>query len=273
MNILIAMVHNKDDFKVSYIREKLNKMVDSLNRNGFNAVVREFSYQPVITGHSYFKYLRRCFIYEVLNYRWIRYRKLSYNLKSFIGSLITLFSKSVKGFSTDKKLKFSEIETFVTDKHLRAWFSALEGFDAVLVFEDDVFFNFDSINRFNFLINSIDLKEKCYFDLAGGLDKELLNIYQLLDLENSPDGLLCYKKIVTNTACAYLITKPLLQDFCDLIVSNPSNRIIGIDWLINYLSICLEGTNVKNLKCYHSEPPIFQHGSFTGKYESWQKKD
>jgi hypothetical protein len=273
LNILIAIIHNNDLEKKCNLRENVNKLTHDLNDVGVCSVVKEYGFQPNIKGHSYVYYLKRSLTYEIINYEWVKYRNLPFGFKGYFQIFRNFISKSLSSLFNNRPLKFSEIETFVTDKHLRAWFDSLEDFDGVLVFEDDAFFNATSIERFLSFIKNINVNDKLYADLAGGLDRSILRIEKLINSEKISEHFLCYDKIVTNTACCYFISKPLLKEFCSILISKPTYRHIGIDWLINKLSISLENKKLQHLICYHAEPPIFQHGSFTGKFESWQKKD
>jgi len=80
-----------------------------------------------------------------------------------------------------------------------------------------------------------------------------------------------YKKPVTNTACAYLMSRELVTTFCATLTRRPWLRLVGIDWMMNSLFI-LWGERVSDCICMHADPTIFKHGTTTGEYVSWQAK-
>jgi len=166
----------------------------------------------------------------------------------------------------------SAIEMYVTSKHVRAWEEFVEtGADYLVVLEDDVFFGPDAAARFNesVLPALVESPERLvYIDLAGGLAPLELRIGPL-EAGRKGDAIY-YSKPVTNTACAYLINRDLARYFVAAIVDTPHLRMIGIDWLMNKMFMSMAG-GCPTAVCVHFRPTIFQHGSFTGQYVSWQK--
>jgi GR25 family glycosyltransferase involved in LPS biosynthesis len=165
----------------------------------------------------------------------------------------------------------SAVEMVVTDKHLRAWATFLDtSGDCLICFEDDAVFKSDSIDRLMALLDELlpsRLGSPMYVDLAGGCSLEALQIH---NLEVSWDGSFRhYSKPVTNTACVYLLSRPLVTTFCGIIARRPWLRVIGIDWLMNTLLMQMANDGVK-CACLHADPAIFKHGTTTGEYVSWQ---
>jgi len=271
--LFIGVVHNNDEEKIVSLRSNIEKLKYKLNSVGIGVLVLESSAQPPIKQHSRYIYFLRTLYYEVLGIQWKRYRKIRCCfIKEVVFLVFNIFKKLLNTYKNKNLLVFSEIEMFVTDKHLRLWFQAVEEADAILIFEDDVVFSEGSIEVFVDEYRKLDLKKNIYVDLAGGLDKEELLISHLVDEDHCSSRLVKYKKIVTNTACAYLLSRPLLDQYCSFVMAKPFYRYIGIDWLMNKLSISLVDNNSSDcLECFHFEPPVFQHGSFTGKFISWQK--
>lgn len=77
------------------------------------------------------------------------------------------------------------------------------------------------------------------------------------------------KKPVTNTTCAYLISRELITKFNAILTTKPWLRLIAIDWMINSLFISM-GKDVSRVVCMHADPTVVNHGSKTGEYSSWQ---
>lgn len=116
----------------------------------------------------------------------------------------------------------SAIETVVTDKHIRAWAAFLEtGADFLICFEDDAVFRSDSTQRLTDPLNILHPKyqKAIYVDLVGGCTNDAL---QTDMLQTSHDAAFRhYRKPVKNTACVYLISRPLVATFYDTPIRRP----------------------------------------------------
>ena len=157
----------------------------------------------------------------------------------------------------------------LTDKHIRAWAAFLEtGGDFLICFEDDAMFKDDSNQRVADLLDTLSRKNcdtPIYVDLAGGCELDELKIG---NLETGRDASFrFYSKPVTNTACAYLMSRSLVTSFYEIVTRRPWLRLIGADWMINKLLMLMESDGV-TCDCMHAEPTIFKHGSATGEYQS-----
>lgn len=161
----------------------------------------------------------------------------------------------------------------VTDKHIRAWEAFLDmGGDFLICFEDDAVFRGDSIQRVRDLLDLLSRNNQgrpTYIDLAGGCQLQELRIDKL-ELQRDA-SFRYYSKPVTNTACSYLMNRPLVADFHNALIIKPWLRLIGVDWMMNNLLVLLDKSGMQ-CDCMHSEPSIFKHGTFTGEYVSWQAK-
>ena len=105
----------------------------------------------------------------------------------------------------------------------------------------------------------------CYVDLAGGCR---LNELKIQNLETSYyDSFRFFRKPVTNTACVYLMSRPLAAHFHAILARRPWLRLIGADWLMNSLFIRLADDGIECV-CMHADPTVFEHGTATGEYVS-----
>ena len=269
-SISLALIHNNDASRNARIRPALNDLKTSLSQR-YSANLIEVSAQPDVRPHGLPMAILRDGIYEMLDRRWRRYRRLPVQLLPLhVGRFISGSLKKCFRSTTSWK-RNSCIQMFVTDKHIRAWNAFLEkGGDCLICFEDDAVFRNDSVDRLMALLDELSasrLDGPVYADLAGGLSLEVLNIQ---NLQESWDGSFRhYSKPVTNTACAYLLSKPLVAKFCEIITRRRWVRLIGIDWMMNELLMELDADGVKCV-CIHADPTIFKHGTTTGDYVSWQ---
>jgi hypothetical protein len=89
--------------------------------------------------------------------------------------------------------------------------------------------------------------------------------------ENQDESHSYYSKPVTNTACAYLISRQLVATFPVIFTKRTWLRLIEIDWMMNRLFIRMANKGVEYF-CMHEDPTILKHGTVTGEYVFWQIK-
>lgn len=274
-SIMVALVHNNNAQRNSYLRPKIEVMLRTLDEN-ISATAIEVSYQNEVKLHSTAMALMRDAMYRKLDRAWLRYRLLKPRLlaRDVAGFIKTSFVKYlIRRDSIGTRWKRnSAIEVIVTDKHIRAWNQFLDsGSDFLVCFEDDVVFKDDSIVRIKGLLEhlgKIDQQMHIYVDLAGGGGRGNIEALKIDKLElNRTDSYRIYKKPVTSTACAYLINRNLASLFNKHLLQAPWLRLVGIDWMMNALFIRSSGEQVL---CMHAEPTIFKHGTVTGEYVTWQ---
>ncbi len=272
-SVCLALIHNNNQLRNDYIRPKIEALISSMEAN-FLASKIEVSFQSEIKPHSLAMAFIRDVIYQNLDSKWRRYLLLkSRKFRSAVNFFRASFVKYILNTNgiANRWKRNSAIEVAVTDKHIRAWFQFLDsGADYLIVFEDDAVFKDDSAVRLNALLNALSknhMNKPCYVDLGGGCKLAALMIDRL---ETSQDeSYRYYKKPVTNTACAYLISRELVATFCATLTRRPWLRLVGIDWMMNSLFI-LCGERVSDCICMHADPAIFKHGTTTGEYVSWQ---
>jgi hypothetical protein len=276
VSVLIALIHNNDVQRNAYIRPQLEKMAVALG-GACRAETMEFSFQPRIKSHSIGMAFMRDAMYRRLHREWHHYRLLKpvplvRDIAGFLkGSFIKwIVERDSTGASWQRN---SAIEVTVTEKHIRAWGRFLDsGADFLICFEDDAVFREDSVPRIESLLRLVgqgNLDARIYVDLAGGCKLEQLRID---NLESSHDaGFKFYSKPVTNTACAYFMSRELVIAFHSVLTRKPWLRLIGIDWMMNSLFIKIEHDGIECV-CMHATPTIIKHGTTTGEYVSWQAK-
>ena len=164
-----------------------------------------------------------------------------------------------------------QVEAIVSGKHVCAWRQAqAAAADWVLVFEDDVICQPDSLERLAALLRDLPAalpqQPGLYLDLAGGYPPEQV---LPLDQDRQPGTTIAdwsLPAVHTNTACAYLASGALLRCWLTALAQRPALAQLPIDHLINRASarqapLALSG---------HWRKPPFRHGSFCGLARSWQ---
>lgn len=267
-SIALALVHNNNAVRNAHIQPSLNELRARLSQTHAVSLI-EVSAQAPIEPHGVPMALLRDAIYQLLDRDWRRYRRLPVQLlplhvARFAWGSVKKYARGARTWQRN-----SAVEMVVTDKHVRAWSAFLDtGSDCLICFEDDAVFKSDSIDRLVALLDAPDLLDgPLYADLAGGCSQEALQIH---NLEVSWDGSFRrYSKPVTNTACAYLLSRPLATRFCQSVARRPWLRLIGIDWLMNTCLMQMADDG-ERCACLHADPTIFKHGTTTGEYVSWQ---
>ena len=273
ISVCLALIHNNNITRNAYIRPEMEKLLKGLESHISGNKI-EVSFQPEIVLHSVPMAFMRDIIYRKLGCEWHRYRQLKpRRLRDIIGFLKSSYFKYIVGRNEICKQwrKNSAIEMMVTEKHIRAWGAFLDtDADFLICFEDDAIFKDESVHKINGLLNKLDEdypEMPCYIDLGGGCK---LSDLMIGGLENSQDeSYRYYSKPVTNTACAYLMSRPLVTTFHAIITRKPWLRLIGIDWMMNSLFLSMENEEKKCI-CMHADPTILKHGTTTGEYVSWQ---
>ena len=268
-NTLLALIHNNNDQRNTYIRPKQAKLIEDCPQiRGPVIEVYFHGEQP----HGSLMTLLREVLNLKINWEWTRYRQLKpiflpWIFLGFVTSTIMKFCFSPAKLKKLKKL--SAIEVVHSDQHVRAWTTFLQSDAEFLIsFEDDAIFKEDSSQRIFDLINLL-LKSKgsvpIFIDLAGGVK---LNDLKIGKLESKHDAnFRYYSKAVTNTACVYLMNRSLIKNFHSILAQRPWLRLLQVDFMMNKLFIIMEEMEITT-ECMHAEPSVFGHGSATGEYAS-----
>jgi hypothetical protein len=268
--IVISLIHNNDRERLSRIRPQITDLTSEL-RKKMEVESFDVSWQPDLKKVSLHIGILRDLMHWKLNREWIRYKrnKNKFLLTDFL-SFVTrttrkcLFDKDI----SQKWLRSSAIEMFLTNKHLQAYANALRNkADYLLVFEDDAIFKKDSITRLSHLIDDLEKQNgiPTYIDLAGGVAFDDLKIDALESRRDTEFRY--YEKPVTNTTCCYLVNREQLKSFDHLLMKKPMLRYIRADWLLNKLFILQSKAGIAS-NCRHADAHIFEHGSAIGKSPS-----
>jgi len=194
------------------------------------------------------------------------YRK---KLSIFVSSIIfTINNVCLKKKRCAQERKFI-IERILIDKHIYSWTALANGnSDWAIVLEDDVLLRTESVTGDAFYADtfsklSLNFENFDFTDLAGGYTFDSKEISRFpVDTFFHNSGL-CFAGVWTNTTCAYLISKRTAREAVELLQRQPDLRDLGVGFVLNLLS---ESTT----KFTTLWPKIlpFQHGTFTGKFES-----
>lgn len=265
IRLLFVLIHNQDKGRYEKIRPNLDLLKENLAPK-FIVEIIEIVKQPQAIPHPLILTLLRKSIYWKLNREWEKYK--GFNTRNIFFDFGILLARLMAVLKNRKREnQRGVIETFLVDKHIKAWNYFLENnHDFLVVFEDDVIFKKDSIHKFRKTLNKLikNINKLIYVDLAGGNGPEI-NRVDKLQIKADTLGKY-YKKPVTNTACCYLINQSTVEIFSMYLLKNPWLRFVGGDWLMNKIFIMTESRY--KYFCLHTDPAIFNHGSVNGVFES-----
>jgi hypothetical protein len=273
-SVFLALLH-KGDARYDYVHPRLENLRSILSQN-YLTNLTEGSLTPELRPHTTSMLFKRDVMMFNLGREWSRYRKSKVR---FLPIDILIFLKdtfnkyvSPQGHSVLPKKKINSYrDTVIINNHIHAWNAFLEsGADFFICFEDDAIFKEDSPQRVTDLLDALlsyPSNSMIYVDLAGGFEYSELKIDAL---ETKRDSLFrYYSKPVTNTACCYLLSRPLALYFIEMVIRMPWLRLINADWLMNRLFILFAHDGLTCI-CMQASPTIFKHGSFTGEYSPWR---
>lgn len=269
-SIAIALVHNNDVNRSNYLLPLMAELEEKIGRKykyfRFNS-----GFQPKLNGDTFWmSFLARYFLANT-QIKWNSYIQLNF-IRQFIES-IKIFSLMICKFSFNNKeeRKYTEIERYIAEKHIKSWSFFLESnANYLIVFEDDVIFKKNSIDK---TLKTLDKVESCgnhlplYIDLAGGFSDEDIGIKNLI-IQNQ-NGYSYFSRPATNTVCGYLINRSFAKILIKYINLDPKLLFLPIDWCINNIFIDLDKRS-EIITCFHASPTIYIHGSMNRYYKEWR---
>ena len=270
--IMIALIHNDNERRNSYVRPKLVELGLALSKN-FEVTQVEVSYQSQLVPHGIGLSLYREFIYYRLMNEFYLSHSLGgrYALKEAIGFARQIIRRYFLNTGNELALwqRKSAIEMLLTDKHISVWRRFLDSkCDLLLCCEDDVMIEEKGMSDLTSLLLRRGLSVNSnaeYFDLAGGCNLGGLGLRPIQKIFSQK--LNAYSPGISNTTCSYLLTKSMAQLFYAELEKNMLLRLIGADWLINKLFMLLSNSN-SQYDCFHADPPYFIHGTVSGTYST-----
>lgn len=261
--ILLVLIHNKNPRRYKLISPNLKKMQSRLSKN-YHVELTEVSHQPRLRPASVSLTIYRRFVYWYVNRQWLSYKRMSKNILLDMLLLIRRIFITLADLKNEQ-LKASA-EMLSSDKHTKSWQLLInKNMDLLITFEDDAIFDNNSIKKVEDIIKQIkDVNRPVVINLGEGNPPEINQVQNIIGRHAGSNQY--YKKPALNTACCYLINLKTGIIFTDFIMANPLYRILAGDWLTN--KIFMASADINNYLCFHSEPPIFGHGSIKGKFRS-----
>jgi hypothetical protein len=273
-SVSLHLIHNNIRDRYECVTEQLSRLQHHL---GGEAPLHEHAYQVDFAPSARTFRVAQAGIWAFEERYHRRYRKLWY--ESRIASLRDLLSRGKKIAVaareplTDEAARLSRIQIVLTDKHIRAHGAFLEGDqDLIIVCEDDVVFQGDSLDKLDAVLDVIrDLPKDryVYVDLAGGFSVGALQIDALSTGQHGPHEFIkTFEKLVTNTTCCYLMNRALAVRLYSILMQYPELRRLAIGRTINTAAHLVPDL-VENRGLYAlTAPPVFRHGTLIGAYES-----
>jgi hypothetical protein len=271
MRILLSLIHNNNLLRLETARQTIHYLESELSKlNTVSIERREYVQQDPLSDISIGLWRRIQKFSNESQYRYLRtYLKtpmvtwVPFFLLAWVGRLF-LFPSS----ATRKK---AAVEQVVSTKHLQALRDGLD-YDFVFVVEDDAVMleggDLETGSTLRSLIQHSYANEglQTYIDFAGGF-----NLESVAPADSRFDDLGRYlysTKLFTNTACGYVLSRPLVQRVLSRVESDARLKWLGIDFLLNRVFLDT-GSDFKG-GCAHLVNSAVGHGSMMGKYASWE---
>lgn len=207
---------------------------------------------------------------------WRRYRGRASLFQDILSARDTLFSITKLALSKKSFLKAQrvrQIELAVNQKHLKSWQSFLESNSTfILVLEADATWLPRQKRSLEKILKSLSQESPFFLDIGGGFDLHELGVEGIeAQREHSKRGVVVsFVKPVTNTACAYIMNRPMVRALLESSQSSGTRdwKGLGIDWFMNGLFMDINKRGLK-VTCKHFSPPLLCHGSMSGITDSW----
>jgi len=173
--------------------------------------------------------------------------------------LVSIFSNNRNQLRRGKKYSWKQLN--LTGKHVFIWQDFLESdSDFLLVLEDDVVGDSESDRRLADVfqwISKIDGRP-LFVNLIHQFDLREWSTES--DIPNLP-GYFYTTKVFANTTGAYIVNRKMASYLFEAILTNPSLRVVGADWLIGLLG--MKFTDQTSFVCLNTMPGIFYNQSLT----------
>jgi len=162
-----------------------------------------------------------------------------------------------------------QVQEFITAKHRAAMASFLKaGGEWLLILESDATVLHNSRTDLTAVLGWLPAPGQWFIDLAGGMVEVSARQRTAGAVPGTPLQILDPPS--TNTACAYLVSRPMAEAFLATYQADPDNRRFAIDWVWNLVLMSTGRRSQEPMLCLRADPPTFAHGSFTGRTRSWQ---
>ena len=265
----IILVHNNNFERNRIIEIGINDLLFATE-----AKYIEISEQPEIKPLTAFRSFYRELVNLFLEYHWAKFHGNDYHFFGYknFKKVKQIFRRASRQNQTHTR-RLQAVEGIVTKKHLSAWQAAQEFEGFTLIFEDDALFGKNSTDRFLDILNCVSgefipSSDNIYFDLAGGLD--LNNVIRSSWGASKFSDYVEFSKPTSNTACAYLISQKMAQNFCNTIYIRKNILLLPVDWVMNSVFMRLFKSG-EYVTCRHLYPSIFDHGSQKGQFVPWRE--
>ena len=262
-DVLLAAIHN-GELQSAPARE----LIDAL---GADFAVQEVFNQPELASKvdrtALDAWAKRQWELESQWRKYLNQDSWLRNVQGNLGERAWRMRMSLDSRARSEAWRSRQIEAFVSAKHVVAWRTFLDGpHQVLLVLESDASLLPHTDAGVTQILTRIDVTKPVYVNLAGGLDPVDLGL-DVFHVSSNEVGTL-YDRAVTNTSCAYLVTRPMAQLIMSYLNNAPDDANLGIDWIFNAVFLAMrDGT--APIQCVHAIPPVIGHGSRIGVTQSW----
>ena len=265
MNLAVVLIHNQSHDRLRVSRALAESIVTKVQKLSWDCELFEVFDQPVVTPIGRFTAVQVRFLEHLAQLTYFLTNP-QINKGLFLPHAALALASPFASFSSKQTRERMRIDSFISNKHARAWAYA-ESHDFVLVLEDDAIEQGDLTSLLVELIALCEMRAQgfLYVDLAGGYEMRFPRCTPNSKLK----AFLELNGLTTNTACGYLVNKSLGLELKRSFLIRPASAKIGIDFFMNSVFTRIRK---KPWSCFHATPEsAIRHGSMVGSYSSWDK--
>ncbi len=265
----IILIHNGDHDRIATSQAAIDSFARAVD-GVVTVVVGEESKQPPIVDAALSQKLLAWYLSVTGDHRWANYLAPPLSFSERRRRLRASLKYSRKQFKRMlRRGKRVSVARAVSAKNIRAWKRMLQqGWDFLLVLEDDVVLAENSNKEIDACVHALrstDPDDFLFASLAKALTLQQIGAGGLVT--EKTDTLTWFRKPVSNTAAAYVVSRGLAKEFVSLVsryrflAQNPA------DWILNHMFMRLQRRR-QPVACFHTREGIFVNRSILGELPS-----
>lgn len=256
--VLIGIVHNHNPDRLGQIREVAAGLAENFSQAGIRAEIVEAHFSPDLFGRQTLSdvvaHAAWNWVPAVFTARLNRPRRI-WRLLSRVSRALVIWAR--RGHR-DQELS---VKRSIAGKHLHLMETALNReAKFLMILEDDAVPNEFGKQEFSSLIppmlQLLGSNERWYLNLGGESQDQLIASLSSSAEPYAP-GFVRLMPQQVDTVCAFVISRPVVEEIMKTILFRPELRASSPDHLMNYLM------QKKSIACIHASPALFIHGSTT----------
>ncbi len=269
MSLGVVLIHNSDEERIDTASRAIKQFSEAV-RTAVKVISTEESKQDPIVAAPLPQKLLAWYLSVNGDHRWGNYLSQAGSLGERWRRLrvsIKYAKKQLKRML--RRGKRVSVARAVSAKNIRAWKRAIiEDWDYLLVLEDDVVLADNStaeIKAVSEVLSSTSPGDLVFASVAKAFSVEDIGATGLVI--NNTDTLTWFRKPVSNTAAAYILSRGLAEAFVKEVTRHRVLAANPADWILNHLFMRFHRRGV-DIASFHTKEGIFVNRSILGELPS-----